>query len=123
MKEVVEIQVPAGSIDDLEAIAKAFEIARDQDPLTRLLEQLPDDEPLRVRRWAEETIELRGKFLQHVQGMLQGNPREAIQHAEWVRENAREVAFRWTTLMRQVVRHAERDFPAFKIRFTPASRP
>ncbi len=42
----------------IEAIAR-----RDADPLTRFVRSLPDDEPFRLRSYAEETIRLQHEFL------------------------------------------------------------
>ncbi|HEX8795468.1 MAG TPA: hypothetical protein VF765_31175 [Polyangiaceae bacterium] len=77
---------------------------QDADPLTRFVRSLSDDEPMRLRSFAQETIKLRQELEMHVRALLSTEPREATQHAEWVSRNVGEVAYRWSGLLATVQR-------------------
>lgn len=94
-------------LEDL-AMLIAAHAARDGDPLTRFVRSLP----LEMRHYAEGTIRLREEFLINVQRMLSEEPNRALMHAEWIRENAQECAYRWSGLMKSVARWAALDVSA-----------
>jgi len=82
------------------------------DPLTRFVESLSDDPPMRARTFANETIQLREELLSNVQRMLvETDPRLSANYAAWVTKHAHEVAYRWSSLMRTVQRWAMYQLP------------
>jgi hypothetical protein len=84
----------------------------DVDPLERFIRALPDAEPMRLQQNARETVRLREELLAEVTKMLQADrPIDAMGHAEWIANNVRTVAYRWTTLVLAAKAHARIDYP------------
>lgn len=98
-------------------------LVRTEDPLTRFVKSLPDDEPHRLRSYAEGTIRLREELISTVQRMLVcDDPRESNQYATWLATHAHEVAYRWTMLMRSVTKwnQYQTDSLIFRVTGSPS---
>ena len=86
-----------------------------EDPITRFIQSLPDDERAggilpSLRKYAEETIQLRNEFMSNVTRCLScSDPREAAGYAEAISKNVFEMAYRWTMLKKSVQRWSELD--------------
>lgn len=82
----------------------------DRDPLSRVVASLSDDLPMRLRTFANETIQLRREFQENAQRMLsERDPQLSARYAAWITKHAHEVAYRWSSLMRTVERWARYD--------------
>jgi hypothetical protein len=96
------------------AAALAFSL-RETDPIARFIAQLRDEPPVFAQSWARETLRLRDEFTSHATALLSAPPREAVAHADWIRDNASVVAFRWAALRESAARFAAIDFRPIRI--------
>lgn len=93
-------------------------LANRSDPITRFVASLPDE----MRRYAEETIQLRREFEINAQRMLScNNPNESSRYAAWITKHAGEVAYRWSVMLRTVARWSELDTESITFRLRPVS--
>lgn len=99
----------------LEALTKT------PDPLTRFIETL-SDEPLGLKTFAKETVQLRAELIEHVNRVLtEPDPHVSLSHADWIARHVHEIACRWSGLMRSVTHWTRFEAGSLSVRIERTS--
>lgn len=96
---------------DYDSAALQLFAASTEGAMVRFLQGLPEH----MRKYHEETLQLKDELLSNVQRMLIGDAREAVQHATWVAKHSADVAYRWAVLRDALTKWSLYQVPSFKV--------